>query len=58
MAITTLDKIIEVNALEIPEEIKALPQWVLWRAEWDSKQQQYKKVPYSYDGNYAKSTTS
>ena len=27
--------------LEIPEEIKALPQWVLWRAEWDSKQQQY-----------------
>lgn len=58
MAITTLDKIIEVNALEIPEGIKELPQWVLWRAEWDSKQQQYKKVPYSYDGNYAKSTTS
>jgi putative DNA primase/helicase len=58
VAITTLDKIIEVNALEIPEELKELPQWVLWRAEWDSKQQQYKKVPYSYAGHYAKSTSS
>ena len=58
MAITSLDKIIEVNELEIPEEIKELPQWVLWRAEWDNKQKQYKKVPYSYDGNYAKSTIS
>ena len=58
MAITTLDKIIEVNALEIPEEIKVLPQWVLWCAEWDSKRQQYKKVPYSYAGHHAKSTSS
>lgn len=58
MAITTLDKIIEVNALEIPEELKELPQWVLWRAEWDNKQKQYKKVPYSYAGYRASSTES
>lgn len=58
MAITTLDKIVEVNALEIPEEIKELPQWVLWRAEWDSKQQQYKKVPYSTQGYKASSTNT
>ena len=35
MAIKEKDKIIEVNALEIPEELKELPQWVLWRAEWN-----------------------
>ena len=29
MAIKEKDKIIEVNALEIPEELKELPQWVL-----------------------------
>ncbi|MBF0737418.1 DNA primase [Staphylococcus arlettae] len=58
MAIKEKDKIIEVNALEIPEELKELPQWVLWRAEWDNKQQQYKKVPYSYAGYRASSTES
>ena len=31
MAIKEKDKIIEVNALEIPEELKELPKWVLWR---------------------------
>ena len=50
MAIKEKDKIIEVNALEIPDELKQLPKWVLWRAEWDNKQKQYKKVPYSYEG--------
>src|SRR5699024_11165106 len=58
MTITTLDKIIEVNEEEIPEEIKEMPQWVLWRAEWDSKQQQYKKVPYSTQGYKASSTNT
>lgn len=56
MAIKEKDKIIEVNALEIPEELKELPQWVLWRAEWDNKQQEYKKVPYSFSGYRASST--
>ena len=56
MAIKEKDKIIEVNALEIPEELKELPQWVLWRAEWDEKQQQFRKVPYNFSGYRASST--
>ena len=43
MAIKEKDKIIEVNTLEIPEELKELPQWVLWRAEWNDKKQEFKK---------------
>ncbi|MEB7459325.1 phage NrS-1 polymerase family protein [Staphylococcus borealis] len=58
MAIKEKDKIIEVNALEIPEELKELPQWVLWRAEWDNKKQEYKKVPYKSGGYKASSTRS
>lgn len=56
MAITTLDKIIEVNEEEIPEELKQLDKWVLWRAEWIEKQQVYSKVPYSTEGYKASST--
>ncbi|PTK29179.1 phage/plasmid primase, P4 family [Staphylococcus hominis] len=58
MAIKEKDKILEVNTLEIPEELKELPQWVLWRAEWDNKQQEYKKVPYRSGGYKASSTRS
>ncbi|MDU0444735.1 phage/plasmid primase, P4 family [Staphylococcus haemolyticus] len=58
MAIKEKDRIIEVNTLEIPEELKELPQWVLWRAEWDNKQQEYKKVPYKNGGYKASSTRS
>lgn len=58
MAIKEKNKIIEVNALEIPNELKQLPKWVLWRAEWDNKREQYKKVPYSYAGYRASSTES
>lgn len=56
MAIKEKDKILEVNTLEIPEELKELPQWVLWRAEWNDKRQQYEKVPYSFGGYRASST--
>nr|WP_238989401.1 phage/plasmid primase, P4 family [Staphylococcus aureus] len=35
-----------------------MPQWVLWRAEWNEKQQQYSKIPYSYAGYKASSTNS
>lgn len=35
-----------------------MPQWVLWRAEWNEKQQQYSKIPYSYAGYKANSTNS
>ena len=58
MTIKEKDKIIEVNALEIPDELIELPQWVLWRAEWDNKRQQYNKVPYSYAGYRASSTNN
>ncbi|UFA53927.1 phage/plasmid primase, P4 family [Staphylococcus aureus] len=58
MAIKEKDKIIEVNALEIPDELIELPKWVLWRAEWVDKQQQYSKVPYSYAGYKASSANS
>lgn len=58
MAIKEKEKILEVNTLEIPEELKELPQWVLWRAEWDNKQQEYKKVPYKSGGYKASSTRS
>ena len=56
MAIKEKDKIIEVNTLEIPEELKELPQWVLWRAEWNDKKQEFKKVPYKSGGYKASST--
>ncbi|WP_053000960.1 phage/plasmid primase, P4 family [Staphylococcus aureus] len=58
MAIKEKDKILEVNSLEIPDELIELPQWVLWRAEWNEKQQQYSKIPYSYAGYKANSTNS
>ena len=58
MTIKEKDRIIEVNALEIPDELIELPQWVLWRAEWDNKRQQYNKVPYSYAGYRASSTNN
>ena len=31
MAIKEKNKILEVNALEIPDELIELPKWVLWR---------------------------
>ncbi|HDG6078474.1 TPA: DNA primase [Staphylococcus aureus] len=58
MAIKEKDKILEVNSLEMPDELIELPQWVLWRAEWNEKQQQYSKIPYSYAGYKASSTNS
>lgn len=58
MAITTLEEIIEVNKEEIPEELKRLDKWVLWRAEWNNKKEDYKKVPYATEGNKASSTNS
>ncbi len=34
-----------------------MPNWVLWRAEWNEKQQNYGKVPYNING-YRASTTN
>ncbi|WP_324730252.1 phage/plasmid primase, P4 family [Lysinibacillus fusiformis] len=41
------------NFNEIPSELKALPQWILWRAE--EKGSRYTKIPYQVDGNEARS---
>lgn len=57
MAIKKKDKIIGVKELEIPHEMKLVPNWVLWRAEWNEKQQNYGKVPYNING-YRASTTN
>ncbi|SHC91541.1 Putative DNA primase [Staphylococcus aureus] len=57
MAIKKKDRIIGVKELEIPQELKLVPNWVLWRAEWNEKQQKYGKVPYSING-YRASTTN
>ena len=35
-----------------------MPKWVLWRAEWNDKRQQYEKVPYKSGGHKASSTNS
>lgn len=50
MAIKKKDRIIGVKELEIPQELKLVPNWVLWRAEWNEKQQNYGKVPYNING--------
>ncbi|MCM0356862.1 phage/plasmid primase, P4 family [Staphylococcus aureus] len=56
MAIKKKDKIIGVKELEIPQELKLVPNWVLWRAEWNEKQQNYGKVPYNINGYRASAT--
>ena len=37
----------------IPSELKALPQWILWKAE--EKGVRYTKIPYQVNGNEARS---
>lgn len=39
---------LEVKAENIPEELKEVPQWVLWRGEWNGKK--WTKVPYQPNG--------
>lgn len=59
MTITQKEKILDVNEFEIPDELKALNHWVLWKAIFEEKTHQYKKIPYQTFGNkMAKSTDS
>ncbi|WP_414051092.1 phage/plasmid primase, P4 family [Macrococcus animalis] len=58
MAITSLNQLIEINEIEIPDELKQIPQWVLWKAEWDGKKEVYNKVPYQINYKRASSTNS
>lgn len=40
----------------IPDELKALDQWVLWKSEFIPKDNRWTKVPYHPDGYKASST--
>lgn len=52
MAILEKEKILLVAAENIPDELKQLKQWVLWKAVWDEKQKVFTKVPYRSNGRY------
>lgn len=41
---------------DIPEELRALDQWVVWKAIWNEKRQKWDKPPYDTKGNLAEST--
>ena len=42
----------------IPDELKHLDQWVLWRFIWMEKKEKWDKPPFQSDGNYASSTAN
>src|SRR6516225_269435 len=44
------------DASEIPEELKALPRWLLWKHVWIAKEKRWNKVPFQINGRYADST--
>ena len=37
----------ETKFVNIPERLRALPQWVVWRAVWKEERDTYSKVPYT-----------
>ncbi|MEK5331037.1 phage/plasmid primase, P4 family [Lysinibacillus sp. FSL W8-0992] len=53
MAIKEKEKILMVVQENIPEELKALRNWVLWCAEYNEDRQQFDKIPYQIDGRRA-----
>lgn len=56
MAIKEKEKILLVSEESIPSELKKLPHWVLWDAEWNEERQQFEKIPYQINGKKASST--
>lgn len=56
MTITTKEKILQVNAENVPTEMAHLEQWVLWKAEKLKDKDEYAKVPYQTIGIRADST--
>ena len=56
MTITTKEKILQVNAENVPTEMAHLEQWVLWKAEKLKDKDEYAKVPYQTIGIHADST--
>jgi primase-polymerase (primpol)-like protein len=50
-----MSDILTVDAKHIPDDLKRLPQWLLWKAE--PRDGRISKVPYRLDGRRASSTT-
>jgi putative DNA primase/helicase len=44
---------IEILYDNIPQELKALPQWCLWK--WEQRDKRWTKPPYQLSGDPAKS---
>jgi putative DNA primase/helicase len=47
---------VEVLLDNIPDELKRIPQWHVWKWEWREKSQKWDKPPYAIDGSYGSST--
>ena len=45
----------KINIEAIPQELKALQQWVLYRLVWNEQRKKHDKIPYQANGRYAKS---
>ncbi|MFJ7954028.1 hypothetical protein ACIQZG_21230 [Lysinibacillus sp. NPDC096418] len=58
MAILEKEKILLVVPENIPDELKQLKYWILWKAEWDEKQGVFTKVPYCRNGIRKASSTN
>lgn len=46
MTADTLPTIIPPSPENIPEELRSLPRWAPWRAEWNAKKRKWTKVPH------------
>ncbi|MGE7954643.1 DUF927 domain-containing protein [Lysinibacillus xylanilyticus] len=58
MTILEKEQILLVATENIPSELKQLKNWVLWKAEWDEKQDVFTKVPYRSNGIRKASSTN
>jgi hypothetical protein len=49
-------EVLPVRPDGIPDELKAVPRWMLWRYTWDDKEKRWKKVPFqARSGRFASS---
>lgn len=55
---TTKPPKMPVNLAGIPDELKRIPNWHVWKWEWKEKSQKWDKPPYAIDGSYGSSTDS
>ena len=50
---TTKPALLPLDVAQIPADLTALPQWVLWKLEWDHGRNAWTKVPYAPNGAHA-----